>query len=159
MHGTSLVESAIALVLISIMVGMGIPRVTGLRDRLVVQENAHAIIVAYQRARMAALLGSGTALLRVEADRLTVWRLQGSDSSLTWQRPGPAADGVTLSGPSRLIFAPGGVTMGVANGRFVLSRGAISRSLVVSRLGRIRVETPRRVRRRRRSAPRCWDSS
>jgi len=159
MRGTSLVESAVILVIVGIAAGLSVPRAIGLRDRLLVRRHAEAVITAYQRARLAALLGSGTALLRIQPDHIGVWRIYGEDSTLLWQTSGPATDGVTVTGPSRLVFAPGGVTMGVANGSFVLSRGGVSRTVVASRLGRLRMAVPRRVRRPRRCEPRCSRSS
>lgn len=152
MRGASLVESALALTLIAIVSGMSVPRVAGLYDRLMVERHTQSVITAYERARLAALLGSSTALLLVQPDRVSVWRLGGGDSTLAWHAAGPATDGVSITGPSRLVFAPGGVTLGVANGTFVVTRGGISRRLVASRLGRLR-PVPRRVRRRRRCEP------
>ena len=140
------------LCLIGILTGLSVPKAAGLHDRLVVQRHAQSIITAYERARLAALLGSSTALLRVTPDRLSVWRLASGDSTLIWHAAGPSADGVDISGPSRLVFAPGGVTLGVANGTFVVTRNGITRRLVASRLGRLR-PAPRRVRRRGRCGP------
>ena len=47
---------------------------------------------------------------------------------------------VALTGPTRaLTFSPVGVTMGLSNASYHLSRGAATRSVIVSRLGRVRV--------------------
>ena len=158
MRGASLVESTLVLVLIAIVSGMSVPRAAGLYDRLMVERHTQSIVTAYERARLAALLGSSAALLWVQPDRVSVWRLGGGDSTLAWHAPGPASDGVSITGPSRVVFAPGGVTLGVANGTFVVTRGGISRRVVASRLGRLR-SAPRRVRRRGRCGPRCSRSS
>ena len=57
-----------------------------------------------------------------------------------WQGPGPAADGVMLAGPPRtLTFSPVGITTGLSNASFRLTRGAAERTVVVSRLGRVRI--------------------
>ena len=140
MRGTSLVETMAALAVLSIVGGIAVPKSVALRDRLLVDRHARAV-------------------LYTGADQIVVWVFRGPDSTVTWRAPGPAADGVTFSGPARTVFAPAGITMGLANGRFVFARGGISRTVVASRLGRLRVTSPRRVRTRRRGARRCPDSS
>jgi Tfp pilus assembly protein FimT len=159
MRGTSLVESMAALAVLSIIGGIAVPKGVALRDRMLVERHARAVITAYQRARLAALLGSSRAVLHTDADQIVVWVFRGADSTAVWREPGPGADGITFSGPARTVFAPAGVTMGLANGRFVFQRGGISRTVVASRLGRLRVTSPRRVRTRRRGVRRCPDSS
>jgi len=159
MRGTSLVESMAALAVLSIVGGIVVPKTTSLRDRILVERHARAVVAAYQRARLASLLGSSRTVLYTGDAAFEVWVLKGADSSLVWRAPGPAEDGVTFSGPARTAFAPAGITMGLANGRFVFERGGISRTVVASRLGRLRVTSPRRVRRRRRAGPRCRGSS
>lgn len=149
MKGTTLLELLAALVIMGIVAGLAVPGATRFRDRLLVEHHTHAVITAYQRARLAALLGSARSVLHIEPDRLDVYVLHGSDSVLVWQAPGPASDGVALTGPARTAFAPAGITMGLANGTYVLVRGGVSRTVVASRLGRLRVTSPRRVRRRR----------
>lgn len=159
MRGTTLVESMITLAVLGIVAGIVVPKAASLRDRVLVERHAHAVITGYQRARLASLLGSARSVLHAGPDGYAVWVLRGADSSLVWRSPGPAGDGVAFSGPARTAFTPAGITMGLANGRFVLGRGGISRTVVASRLGRLRVTSPRRVRTRRRPAPRCPGSS
>jgi hypothetical protein len=60
-----------------------------------------------------------------------------------WAAPGPAEDGVALAEPSRdLTFSPLGITTGLSNASFHLSLGSASRTVVVSRLGRVRISRP-----------------
>jgi len=148
-----------AIAVLGVVSGIAVPRAASLRDRVLVERHARAVVTGYQRARLASLLGSARSVLVTGPDRMEVWLHTGRDSSLAWRAPGPARDGVALTGPVRTVFAPAGVTMGLANGRFVLERGGISRTVVASRLGRLRVTAPRQVRRRRRCGPRCRDSS
>jgi type II secretory pathway pseudopilin PulG len=160
MRGTSLVESMVALAVIGVVGGIAVPRAVGLRDRLLVERHARAVMNAYQRARLASLLGASRVVLVTLPDEFAAWVLRGQDSILAWRAPGPATDGVAFSGPARTVFTPAGVTMGFANGRFGLVRGGISRTVVASRLGRLRVTAPRlRGRRPRRHARRCRDPS
>ncbi len=147
-----------ALAVLGVLCGIVVPKVAPLRDRLLVERHAHAIVTAYQRARLASLLGSARTVLHAGSDQYSVWVLRSGDSTLVWRAPGPATDGVDFSGPARTTFAPAGVTMGLANGRFELTRGGISRTVVASRLGRLRVTAPHRGRRRPRFAPRYPDS-
>jgi Tfp pilus assembly protein FimT len=45
-----------------------------------------------------------------------------------------------LAGPIRILtFSPVGITTGLSNASFRLTRGAVSRTVVVSRLGRVRL--------------------
>ncbi len=149
MRGYSLLECAVALVIAGILAGFTVPRAVSVRDRLLVDGQVQQVRSGYQRARLAALLGSNSAILRVEPARITVWALRGGDSTLVWAARGAADAGVSLTGPARVIFAPAGITLGVANGTYVLARGGVTRTVVVSRLGRLRV-VPRRRRPRRR---------
>ena len=57
MRGTSLVETTAALAVLSIVGGIAVPKSVALRDRMLVERHARAVITAYQRARLAALLG------------------------------------------------------------------------------------------------------
>lgn len=159
MRGMTLVEAALTLAILAIVAGMSLPHAVMLRDRLAVAVHVQRLADAYQQARLAALLGQSTSILHVTPWEFQVWRRRGPDSVLTWRAAGPAPDGVTLTGPARAVFAPGGVTMGLANGTFLLSRGGVSRSVVVSRLGRMRVAPSPRRRRARPHGPRCSGSS
>jgi Tfp pilus assembly protein FimT len=76
--------------------------------------------------------------LTIRADTLAI-RVPGIAGDL-WHAAGPDADAVSLTGPTRpLVFSPVGLTVGVSNALFHLSRGAATRTVVVSRLGRLRV--------------------
>ena len=152
MRGATLTELALGLSIIGVLAGIGIPRVAALRDRLAVERQAGAILTAYQQSRLAAMTRGQLVRLSIASDRIAVQALQAGDSVLIWEADGPIADGVELvSAPAPAVFAPSGITMGVANGRYLLQRGSIVRTLVASRLGRLRVSRPRR---RRRSPPR-----
>ncbi len=149
----------VALAVLGIVGGIVVPKSASWRDRMLVERHARAVVTGYQRARLAALLGSARTVFNAGALGYEVWVLRAGDSTLVWRAPGPATDGVSFSGPARTAFAPAGITMGLANGRFEFLRGGISRTVVASRLGRLRVTSPRRVRTRCRSARRCPDSS
>ena len=151
MRGVTLAELVLGLVFLGVLTGIGVPRVVTLADRLAVERQAGAILTAYHQARLAAVTRGQLVRLSIASSRMTIYSLQGSDSVLIWEAAGPVADGVELvSAPAPAVMAPSGLTIGVANGRYVLQRGGIVRTLVASRLGRLRVSRPRR---RRKSAP------
>jgi prepilin-type N-terminal cleavage/methylation domain-containing protein len=143
MRGVTLPELVLAVAIAGLTAGLGVPRIAALRDRLAVEREAAALLVAYQRARLVASTTGQPVRLLVTAERLSAYTLRAGDSSLAWQAPGPAAVGVQLVAiPAPPLFVPGGVTIGVSNGRYVLSKGGVSRTLIASRLGRLRVARP-----------------
>lgn len=162
MRGTTLLEALVALCLMGLLAGLAVPGAVGLRDRLLVERHAARVIEGYERTRVTALVTGGPALLAIAAESVAVLRLEGSDTISVWRAPGPATDGVALATTHSLVaIGPHGLSYGVANGRIDLSRGQISRAVVASRPGRLRVV--RRRRRRIRTAgprgPRCRNAS
>lgn len=143
MRGATIAELALGLAITGILVAMGVPRAVALADHLAVERQAGLLLTAYHRARLVALTRNRLIRLTVTADRIAIYTLEAGDSTLAWQVPGPATDDVALvSAPAPAVFAPSGITMGVANGRYVLSKGDVTRTLVASRLGRLRVARP-----------------
>lgn len=138
-HGVTLIELIFGLVVLGLLSSAALPAVAGLRDRYTVQAVAAAIAGAHNRARIRAVLEGQVTELEVRADSL-ILRVGGGASVPTWAAPGPIASGVSLLSPARtLLFAPSGVTIGFANATFVVTKGAVRRQVVVSRLGRVRV--------------------
>lgn len=139
--GTTLPEVTVVLVVAGILAAIGLPAGWRLRDRLMVEHQTAVVAGAYREARLAAMVAGTPTVLWIQPDLLSVWQPSGGDSLLVWQRPGPAREGVILeSTVDRVVVAPSGMTMGVANGRITLRRGGTSRGWVVSRLGRLRLD-------------------
>jgi prepilin-type N-terminal cleavage/methylation domain-containing protein len=137
-RGTTLLELALVLVVLGLLLGIALPRAGRVADSLAVDRAAHEIIAAHRRARITAVLRSQVVELTVNATDLAI-RPRGSAADL-WRAPGPAASQVMLAGPERRItFSPVGLSMGLSNASFLLSRGAVARTVVVSRLGRVRI--------------------
>jgi prepilin-type N-terminal cleavage/methylation domain-containing protein len=137
-RGSSLLELLLALAIAGLLLGIALPRFGLFRDQLAVGEEAGRIAAAHRRARITAILESRAVVLTISPDSLTI--STDIDSGTTWVQPGPSAQGVTLAGGSRqLTFSPVGITTGLSNSTFRLSRGAASRTVVVSRLGRLRI--------------------
>jgi Tfp pilus assembly major pilin PilA len=136
-RSTTLLELVLVLATVGILVGITIPHFQSLADGLAVHAAVLDIVSAHQRARMSAILRSRALELTVGPDEL-ILRARG-DTTVLWRAPGPAARQVTLAGPPHtMMFSPVGVTFGLSNASFRLSRGGIVSTVVVSRLGRVR---------------------
>lgn len=138
-RGTTLVEILLSLVLLSLLLGIALPRFAAMRDQLAVGAEAGRIAAAHRRARITAILQSRPVVLTISPDSLTL--AAEADSAVRWIEAGPAAHGVTLAGGiKKITFSPIGITTGVSNATFRLTRGEASRTVVVSRLGRLRIQ-------------------
>src|SRR5262245_32383457 len=137
-RGVTLLELVVALVIVGLVAGIAMPRLQRVADSLAVHRAALDIVSAHRRARMTAILQSRLVELTIRQDTLAI-RAAGDTVEL-WHAAGPDAESVTLSGPSRaLVFSPIGLTVGVSNATYRLSRGTATRTIIVSRLGRLRV--------------------
>ena len=140
-QGHTLVELTLVMAVAGLALGIALPRLASLRDTLDVVQAARKVVTAHRRARLAAILHSPPVVLAVSPDSLA-YRLAGAPDRL-WRAPGPARNGVVMASPARQItFSPVGITTGLANASFRLLRGAASRTVVLSRLGRVRVTRP-----------------
>lgn len=140
-RGFSLPELVLVLVILGGLTAIALPPIRTLLDGITVENGARQIRAAHVRARMHAVAYGQVTLLDLGADSIRIRSVSGTDTVLTWQGPGPAADGLTLSGPAHpLIYSPLGLTMGVSNGTWHLTYRAASRDVIVSRLGRLRIQ-------------------
>jgi Tfp pilus assembly protein FimT len=136
-RGATLPELSLTLILLGLMLVIALPRIHGVADSLAVSRAARAIAAAHTRARMAAVLRSQALELVIEPGALTI---RPAAAAPIWQGQGPAADEVILAGPPRtLTFSPVGITTGLSNASFRLTRGEAERTVIVSRLGRVRI--------------------
>jgi type IV fimbrial biogenesis protein FimT len=137
-RGVTLLELALVLAVVGLLVGIAIPRFQRVADSLAVHNAALELVSAHRRARISAILQSRMVELTIRADSLAI-RIPGTPGDL-WHAAGPQAAGVSLTGPNYpLVFSPVGLTVGVSNASFRLSRGAATRTVIISRLGRLRV--------------------
>ena len=137
-RGVTLLELVLVLAIMGLLVGMAIPSLQRVADSLAVHHAALEIVSAHRRARISAILQSRLLELTIRRDTLAI-RVPGASSDL-WHAAGPEGEGVTLTGPTRgLIFSPVGFTIGVSNATYRLTRGAATRTVIVSRLGRLSV--------------------
>jgi len=136
--GFSLIEVMLVIALVALLLGIALPPLAGALDRIEVAAAATQIAAAHTRARMMAISGSRVLVLTVESATLSI-HLRGSTSHL-WSDGGPALSHVSLAGPARsFTFSPEGFSLGLSNASLHLSRGSATRTVIVSRLGRVRI--------------------
>lgn len=137
-NGFTLVETALAFVVAGLLLGIALPRLTALKQGVTVERAAQSVVAAHRRARTTAIVHGRPAILSVAARTLRITFVGAGQPH--WSSPGPSEDGVTLAGPPRdLTFSPLGITTGLSNASFRLTLGSASRTVVVSRLGRVRI--------------------
>ena len=128
----------LVLALGGILLAIAVPPLTSALDRIDVGAAAGHIAAAHQRARIMAITRSQVVILSVDSAALVI--RPRSMATALWSEPGPAASGVSLAGPRRqFTFSPEGFSLGLSNATLHLSRGAATRTVVVSRLGRVRI--------------------
>ncbi len=136
--GFSLIELVLVLALLGLLLGIALPPLVRALDRIEVTAAASQIAAAHTRARLMAISRSRVLVLTVDSATLSI-HPRGSTSNL-WSDRGPALSRVSLAGPTRsFTFSPEGFSLGLSNASLHLSRGSASRTVVVSRLGRVRI--------------------
>ncbi|MES2123642.1 MAG: GspH/FimT family pseudopilin [Gemmatimonadota bacterium] len=139
MHrGVTLPELLLALVLAGLLALLSVPPLAALRDRARVRSETIRLVATLDLARGAAIrLGSGVRVgLSDSVYQFTTSPIAGAPES--WRLPGTATGGVLLSGAGAPIqFGAHGLAVGVSNRTLVLSRGSVTRRIVISRLGRL----------------------
>ena len=125
-HGFTLAELALAMVIAGLLLGIALPRFAAVKQEVAVEHAAQSLVSAHRRARMIAIARGYPAVLSVAARTLRITLVGAGQPH--WSSPGPAEEGVALAGPP-----------GLSNASFHLSLGSASRTVVVSRLGRVRI--------------------
>jgi prepilin-type N-terminal cleavage/methylation domain-containing protein len=140
-RGVSLLELVVVIAVAGVLAAIALPPARRILDGIAVERAAQAVVAAHRVARFTAIVRGCRTLLLVGADSLMVRSIERTDTLTRWVHPGPAQTAVTLVGPSHsLAFAPTGLPLGVSNATFQFSRGSAVRRVVVSRLGRTRIE-------------------
>jgi prepilin-type N-terminal cleavage/methylation domain-containing protein len=140
-RGVTLPELLIVLSIVSLVLGIAGPRMSGPLDSLAVEHAAGDIAGAHARARVTAVVESRVTLLRVAPDSLVLDVMGPAGPERRWAMPGPGRFDVTMAGSARtLTFSPVGLSMGFSNASWTLTKGSATRRVVVSRLGRLRIE-------------------
>jgi prepilin-type N-terminal cleavage/methylation domain-containing protein len=137
-RGVTLIELLLALVLVAITAGIATPRLINVIDLATVHAETASLVSALDAARGAALrLGTVTRLTLADSGYQVAASVSGEPIT-PWRSAGPSRRGVRLTGAGQpILFAPSGIAMGAANRTLWLSKGAVSRRVVLSRLGRL----------------------
>jgi prepilin-type N-terminal cleavage/methylation domain-containing protein len=137
-QGFSLTEIVLVLAVVGLLIGIAVPSLFAVLDVIEVGAATHHLVAAHRRARMMAITRSQTLVLSIDSSSLSI--RPANKTVPLWTEPGPAANRVSLEGPLRqFTFSPQGITFGFSNATLRLARGAASRTIVVSRLGRVRI--------------------
>jgi type IV fimbrial biogenesis protein FimT len=134
----TLPELVLVLAVAGLLLGIAVPQLARTLDRIEVEAAAAHLVAAHQRARIMAIARNQVLVLSVDPTTLSIFP-RGGGAPL-WSEAGPAAGGVALAGAARqFTFSPEGLTLGLSNATLQLARGASSRTIVISRLGRVRI--------------------
>ena len=140
-RGMTLPEVIVSLVIVALVLGIAAPRLSAPLDALAVEQAAGDIAAAHARARMTAVVESRITRLVVSADSFVIEVDGPGGAERRWARQGPGRFAVTMTGASRtLTFSPVGISMGFSNASWTLTKGSATRRVVISRLGRVRIE-------------------
>jgi prepilin-type N-terminal cleavage/methylation domain-containing protein len=137
-RGFSLVELVLVLAVAGLLFGIALPRLAGALNQIEVASAANHVLAAHRRARMLAVLRGQVLVLTVDSTGSAI-RVRGNSGAI-WVEEGPSGSGVLLEGSARqFTFSPEGLTLGLSNATLRFTRGAAARSIVISRLGRLRI--------------------
>lgn len=136
--GIVLIELLIAMVLAAMLGAIAVPRLVAAADAAAVRDEILRAVAAFDAARGAAVRLGAVASLTLSDTSYRVTAIVGVDTILAWRQVGPARNGVTVGGTGAAIgFSPDGLALGVANRTITLSRGSVSRRVVMSKYGRL----------------------
>lgn len=136
--GFTLIELAVTATVIGLLIGVALPRIHAILDRLRVRQASHEVWAAVSLGRSAAIHRAEHTRVIVDETAGVVQLRHASDTLRQW--PVGRAHGVTLrASRDTLTFSPTGLGYGASNTTIVVARGRLADTLVVSRLGRVRV--------------------
>ena len=135
--GHSLVELLLTLAVVGVVTSVTVPRASSLVDRVSVKGATQDVVLAFASARAAAAERGVNASFVADAASGTVRVVCGGET--LFERRLQQSRGVRLEASRESVtFSPSGLGWGAANTTVVVSRGARSDTIVMSRLGRIR---------------------
>jgi Tfp pilus assembly protein FimT len=137
-YGATLAELLITLSVLGILTSIAVPRAASLADRVGVKGAAQDVVVTLAAARAAA--SRRGAYASFVADPRTGQLRVVSGGEVLLVRYLAQTRGVKVEASRESVtFAPGGLGWGAANTTVIVSRGSRSDTVVMSRLGRVRV--------------------
>lgn len=139
-RGFTLGELLIGLAIVGSIAGLLVTRLAGPLDRAAVRRAVAEFQARHATARTRAVAYGKVTLLRFTPGGTSFRMLSGPDTVDRAEWPGPASHGVSLSGPAGwLRFSPVGIGLGLSNGTWTLTKGAVTRQVIASRSGRLRI--------------------
>jgi Tfp pilus assembly protein FimT len=135
--GTTLAEVLVTLAVLGILTSITVPRAASVVDRVSVKGAAQDVVLALASARAAASRRGAYASFVADPHTGRVRVVSGGDVLL--ERDLSGVRGVRLEASRESVtFSPSGLGWGAANTTVIVSRGARSDTVVMSRLGRVR---------------------
>lgn len=131
--GTTVIELAIVLVLVSFLTAIAIPAVGRQRDVAAVRRATQSLTDALAVARDVALAGVAPVAVDLNADPASI-TVRSANDTIERHELGTALHATRDS----MAYGPDGLGVGAANLTAILSRGMAAETVVVSRLGRVR---------------------
>ena len=136
-HGTTIAEMAVTLVVLGVLASIAVPRAAMLVDRVNVKGATQDVVLALSAARAAAARRGAYASF--VADPRTGQLRVVSGGEVLFTRDLLHTRGVRVEASRESVtFTPGGLGWGAANTTVIVSRGARTDTVVMSRLGRVR---------------------
>jgi prepilin-type N-terminal cleavage/methylation domain-containing protein len=137
-HGTTIVELMVTLAILGVLVAIAVPRAAAMLDRVSVRGATQDVVLALATARAAASRRGAYASFVADPRTGRLRVVSGGETLL--ERDERRTRGVTLEASRESVtFAPGGLGWGAANTTVIVSRGSRSDTIVMARLGRVRV--------------------
>lgn len=136
-RGFNLIEMTIALAVIAILSAITLPRAAGFIDGIEVRGAVTEIAALFSTARHTAIARGAQASLDIDVSRGEMVIRVAQDT--LQKREVGAAHGVAItSNRASITYSPIGVGYGAANFTMIVSRNAVSDTIYISRLGRVR---------------------
>ena len=139
-RGYTLIQLLVAMGIMSLLVALGLPRISGSLEGIAVRGAAADIASAFALARNAALTRSVYVAVRIDSVRRSVVVSAGKDTLLV-RRVGDAHGVKIQSNRDSMAYDPIGLGYGAANQSIIVTRGRSADTVVISRLGRVRYRT------------------
>jgi len=138
-RGTTIIELALALSVISILSAISYPRIARLLDGIHVRGSATEIHSLFTAARHHAIVRSERVTVQIDTARASI-RIVGETDTIR-ARGFASTHGIALSAnrPS-FTYSPIGIGYGAGNMTIVIRRNARVDSIYISRLGRVRLD-------------------
>ena len=139
--GITLVELLISIVLLALLSAIAIPKIAAFLtagDRRLAKEE---VIRALDLTRGMAIRLGEPVQLHHRGNELIITTT--SDTTPVWTSPNPMRRGFSVAGLQRSVaFGPDGLGWGAANRSVVVSRNGVADRVILSRLGRLRQDSP-----------------